>query len=135
MKDLPVGARGRFVLTVAPEHLANRYKDRILPAVLATPVLIMMMENAALDAMKPYLDPGEAALGTRVDIEHVAATPVGRTVVGEAEVTRVDGRRVGFAVRVLDGNEVVGRGTHERVLIDVARFQERLRARYAKDRE
>jgi len=133
MQDIPNGARGRFELVVAPEHLANRFKDQMLPAVLATPVMIMIMENAALNALKPYLEPGAAALGTRVDICHLAATPVGRTVVGEAEVTKVDGRRIEFTVRARDGAEEIGRGTHERMLIDVARFQERLRTKSARD--
>jgi fluoroacetyl-CoA thioesterase len=130
MKEIPVGAKGRFGLIVATEHLANRFKDQMLPPVLATPVMIMVMENAALNALKPYLEPGESALGTRVDVVHLAATPVGRTVVGEAEVTKVEGRRIGFEVRASDTGEEIGRGTHERMLIDVAKFQERLRGKF-----
>ena len=75
---IPVGATGQFTLVVAPEHLANRFKDAALPPVLATPVMIMTMENAALNALKPYLKPGESAVGTAVDIRHTAPTPVGR---------------------------------------------------------
>jgi fluoroacetyl-CoA thioesterase len=131
IKAIPVGAKGRFELIVATEHLANRFKDQMLPPVLATPVMIMVMENAALDALKPYLEPGEAVLGTRVDIVHLAATPLGRTVVGEAEVTKVEGRRIAFEVRVSDAGEEIGHGTHERMLIDAAKFQERLRAKFA----
>ena len=65
MKDIPVGAKGQFVLVVRPEHLANQFKDSALPPVLATPVMIMVMENAALNAIKAYLEPGESAVGTR----------------------------------------------------------------------
>jgi fluoroacetyl-CoA thioesterase len=75
MQGMPLGAKGSFSPVVTPEHLANRFKDAMLPPVLATPVMIMVMENAALNAMKPYLDAGETALGTRVDVRHVAATP------------------------------------------------------------
>ena len=130
MQTMPIGAKGSFKLVVAPDHLANRFKDAMLPPVLATPVMIMVMENAALDAMKPYLDPGESALGTRVDVRHLAATPVGRVVTGEAEIVKVDGRRLEFTIRALDGTEVIGTGTHERMIIDLARFSERLKSKF-----
>jgi fluoroacetyl-CoA thioesterase len=126
MSAIPVGARGTFELTVHAEHLANRFKDATLPAVLATPVMIMVMENAALNAIKPYLQPGQSAVGTHVDVAHLAATPAGRTVTGEAEVLGVDGRHVEFAVRAFDGTVPIGTGKHRRVLIDLARFNERL---------
>jgi len=129
MKQIPIGAKGGFELVVGADHLANRYKDATLPPVLATPVMIMIMENAALNAIKPYLDRGQSALGTRVDVTHLAATPVGRKVTGEAEVTGVDGRRVEFSVRAFDGAELIGAGTHQRTLIDLAKFGERLRAK------
>ncbi len=129
MSGIPVGARGSFELVVRAEHLANRFKDATLPAVLATPVMILVMENAALNAIKPYLAAGQSALGTRVDVAHLAATPIGRTVVGEAEVTGVDGRRIEFAVRVFDGTEQIGAGTHQRTLIELDRFNERLTAK------
>src|SRR3984893_19247528 len=78
MKHIPLGARGSFSLLVQPEHLANRFKDAMLPAVFATPVMIMVMENAALNAIKAYLDAGESAVGTEVNVRHLAATPAGR---------------------------------------------------------
>ena len=130
MQTMPIGAKGSFTLVVAPDHLANRFKDAMLPPVLATPVMIMIMENAALNAMKPYLEAGESALGTRVDVRHLAATPAGRLVTGEAEVTKVYGRRLEFTLRALDGTEVIGTGTHERMIIDLARFSERLKAKF-----
>ena len=130
MQTIPTGAKGSFSLVISPEHLANRFKDAMLPPVLATPVMIMLMENAALNAMKPYLDASESALGTRVDVRHLAATPAGRRVTGEAEVTEVDGRRIAFAIRAKDGTEVIGVGTHERMVIDLAKFAERLKAKF-----
>jgi fluoroacetyl-CoA thioesterase len=130
MKSIPVGAAGSYSLVVTPEHLASRFKDATLPAVLATPIMILMMENAALNAIKPYLDAGESALGTRVDVRHLAATPVGRHVTGEARVTHVDGRRIEFAVRATDGNEEIGVGTHERVVIELKRLAERMKAKF-----
>src|SRR5437660_2250427 len=125
MKDTPLGARGSFSLLVQPEHFANRFKDAMLPAVFATPVMIMVMENAALNAIKAYLDPGESAVGTEVNVRHLAATPVGRVVTGEAEVTKVDGRRVEFRVRAAAGEKEIGAGSHSRAVIDMAKFARR----------
>jgi len=106
MQSIPIGAAGSFTLFVLPEHLASRFKDATLPPVLATPVMIMVMENAALNAIKPYLDAGESALGTRVDVRHLAATPAGRRVTGEAKVTKIDG--------VLDSRDRRDRGDWRR---------------------
>jgi fluoroacetyl-CoA thioesterase len=87
------------------------------------------MENAALNAIKPYLEPGESAVGTRVYVRHLAPTPVGAEIVGEAEVTGVDGRRVEFTIRATDEIEKIGAGTHERVIVDFARLTRRLHAK------
>jgi fluoroacetyl-CoA thioesterase len=130
MQSIPVGATGSFSLLVLPEHLASRFKDATLPPVLATPVMIMIMENAALNAIKPYLDAGESALGTRVDVRHLAATPAGRRVTGDAIVTRSDGRRVEFTIRAADGDEEIGVGTHERMVIHLATFSERMKTKF-----
>src|SRR5690349_24261131 len=99
MKRIAAGAKGSFTLEVRPEQLATRFKDAILPPVLATPVMIMVMENAALNAIKAALEPGETAVGTRIDVSHTAATPVGMRVTGEAELTRIEGKRLEFRVR------------------------------------
>ena len=131
MRQIPIGVNGRFELVVRPEHLANQFKDTALPPVLATPVMIMVMENAALNAIKPYLDAGESAVGTRVEVRHLAPTPIGQRVVGEAEVTKVDGRRIEFTVRATDETEEIGAGTHERVIVDLARLAKRLNAKAA----
>jgi len=126
MTSISVGANGSFTLVVTVEHLANRFKDAILPPVLATPVMIMAMENAALNAIKPFLGTGESAVGTHVDVLHLAATPVGRQVVASAQVTKVDGRRIEFKIEATDGVAPIGSGTHERMIIDMRRFLERL---------
>jgi fluoroacetyl-CoA thioesterase len=126
MRMVRVGTRGSFTMVVLPEHLANRFKDSMLPPVLATPVMIMAMENAALNAIKPYFEAGETAVGLRVDVSHLAATTVGRQISAFAEVTRVDGRHIEFRVSATDAREEIGRGTHERVVIDLDRFSARL---------
>ena len=129
MRAIPLGAKGAFTLVVTPEHLANRFKDAILPPVLATPLMILAMENAALNAIRDYPEPGESALGTVVDVRHIAATPVGQRVAAEAEVTQVEGRRIVFAVTARDDVEEIGKGTHERMVVDVRRLTKRLDAK------
>jgi fluoroacetyl-CoA thioesterase len=94
--------------------------------VLAAPVMIMVMENAALNAIRAYLDLGESAVGTAVNVRHLAAMPVGHLVSGEAEVTKVDGRLIEFTVRATEGAKEIGIGSHARVVIDVAKFALRL---------
>ena len=135
MRDIPVGAKGTAVLRVQPEHLANRFKDAMLPPVLATPVMILVMENAALNALKPYLEDGESAVGTAVDVRHLAATPVGREVHATAEVVKVEGRHIEFKVSASDGSEEIGNGTHQRIVIVLRSFDERLAKKIADHRE
>jgi fluoroacetyl-CoA thioesterase len=113
-------------MRVRPEHLANRFKDAILPQVFATPMMVLMMENAALNAIRPYLEPGESAVGTEVNVKHLAATPAGHQVEAEAVVTKIDGRRIEFAVSARDEIEEIGRGTHVRMIIDMNRLGARL---------
>jgi fluoroacetyl-CoA thioesterase len=134
VRQIPIGAKGSFTLLVQPEHLANRFKDAMLPSVLATPVMIMVMENAALNAIRVYLEPGESAVGIEVAIRHLAPTPVGRRVTGEAEVTKVDGRRVEFMVRAIEGDKEIGVGSHSRAVIDIAKFARRLGGTWAPPR-
>src|SRR5438477_897525 len=129
MRPIPLGAKGIFKLRVTPAHLANQFKDAMLPPVFATPMMIRAMENAALNAIRGYLDAGESAVGTAVDVRHLAATPAGHEVTAEAEVTGVDGRRVMFNVSARDEKEEIGRGTHERMVVDLRRLGERLSAK------
>src|ERR1700683_949783 len=126
MHQIPLGTKGTFTLRVLPEHLANRFKDAILPQVLATPVMILIMENAALNAIRPFLDTGESAVGTAVDVKHFAATPVGHEVRATAEVVNVEGKRVDFKVSASDGGEGMGSGSHQRIVIDLRSFTARL---------
>jgi fluoroacetyl-CoA thioesterase len=126
MTVIPLGAQGSFTLLVAREHLASRFKDAMLPPVLATPVMIMVIENAALNAIRAYLEPGESAVGTEIAVRHLAATPEGRTVRGEAEVVGVEGRRIAFKLHAFEGEKLIGEGSHVRTVIDVATFLRRL---------
>src|SRR5687767_724471 len=119
MRPVEKGTRGEFTMQVRHEHLASQFKDPLLPPVLATPVMIMMMENAALNAIRTYLEPGESAVGTVVNVRHLAATPVGQTVRAEAEVIESDGRRIAFSVTASDEREAIGSGTHERMVVNL----------------
>jgi fluoroacetyl-CoA thioesterase len=129
MRPIPVGAKGSYTLRVMPAHLANQFKDAALPQVFATPMMVTAMENAALNAVREYLDPGESAVGTGINIKHLAATPVGHQITAQAEVTKVDGRRIEFNVSARDEIEAIGAGTHERMVVDLARLDKRLAAK------
>jgi fluoroacetyl-CoA thioesterase len=129
MRPIPLKAKGSFTLTVQPQHLASQFKDATLPPVLATPVMILLMENAALNAVRAFVEPGEAVVGTGISVRHLAATPVGQRVTAEAEVTKVEGRRIEFTVHARDESEAIGSGTHERMVVDLGRLSQRLDAK------
>jgi fluoroacetyl-CoA thioesterase len=128
MKPVPVGAKGEFEQGVETRHLASEL-DPSLAAVLSTPTMVAMMEQAAMEAIRPFLDAGESSVGMSIEVSHTAATPPGHRARAEAEVTAVEGRRLEFAVRVFDEVEQVGYGTHRRAVIDAAKFNDRLKAK------
>jgi predicted thioesterase len=97
--------------------------------VLATPHLVGLLEGVAVRAIADQLEPGWSTVGTHIDLRHLKATPVGDTLMLSAEVTQVDGRRVTFHVKAEDSGGVAGEGSHERVLIDLARFLGRVAPR------
>jgi fluoroacetyl-CoA thioesterase len=92
-------------------------------------VMLLFMENAALNAVRDFLEPGESVVGTGINLRHLAATPVGHLVTAEAEVVKVDGRRIEFKVWARDEMELIGQGTHERMVVDLARLDRRLAAK------
>src|SRR5262249_11449602 len=126
MRPIPAGTRGFYSIQVQDHHLASQFKDAILPDVFATPMMVLAMENAALNAIRPYLDPGESAVGVEVNVKHLAATPAGHRIEAEAAVTGVQGRRIDFTVSARDETEEIGRGTHARMIIDLERLKGRL---------
>ena len=103
--------------------------------VLATPVMINVIEAAALAAVEHLLPPGHQSLGTLLDVTHIAATPVGMKVTAEAKVTGVEGRVIRFSVVARDEFEVIGQGAHERVVVNVNRFAERVQAKIQRQTE
>jgi len=124
MRQVPVGARGIHEFVVARKDLAGTLEPS-LPPVLATCMMSLAMELAAINALAPYLEPGEMSVGTVVNVNHLAATPEGWKVRAEAEVTKVDGRRLEFNVSAFDSKEAIGNGTHARAVIDRAKFDQR----------
>jgi len=130
VSQLKPGLVGRAEMTVGEEHTAPRIGSGKVH-VLATPVMINLIEAAALAAVEHLLPAGHQSLGTVLNVRHVAATPVGMGVMAIAEVVAVEGRTIRFRVEARDEKELIGDGTHERVVVNVARFDERVRRKVA----
>ena len=131
LSQLRAGIEGKAELVVAPEHTAPSVGSGKI-AVLATPVMINVIEAAALDAVEALLPEGHQSLGTRLDVTHVAATPIGMKVAATARVIGVDGRKLFFRIEARDERELIGEGTHERVIVNVARFDKRVAEKLAR---
>lgn len=125
VSKLKIGLKGTARLTVAPEHTAPRVGSGRV-AVLATPVMINLIEAAALAAVEDHLPPGHQSLGIHLDVRHFAATPVGMEAVATAELVAIDGRTLTFKVEAHDAREPIGDGTHSRVVVNVERFDARI---------
>jgi len=120
------GLTGTAEIVVGPEHTAPFVGSGRI-AVLATPVMINVIEAASLAAVEHLLPAGHQSLGIHLDVSHVAATPVGLRVTATAEVVGLEGRTIKFRVEAHDEVETIGGGTHERVVVSVERFDERVR--------
>jgi fluoroacetyl-CoA thioesterase len=129
-EKLKLGLKGASELLVREEHTAPRVGSGRVH-VLATPVMINVIEAAALAAIEHLLPQGYQSLGTRLDIRHFAATPVGMRVRADVEVESVEGRSVRFRVTVADEKEPIGDGTHERMVVNVSRFDVRIQEKVA----
>jgi predicted thioesterase len=130
LSALRAGLRGAAEIVVGDEHTAP-FVGSGRVRVLATPVMINLMEAAALDAAEALLPAGHQSLGIRLDVRHYAATPVGMRVRVTAEVIKIEGRTLTFRVEARDDKEAIGDGLHERVVVNVARFDERVRRKIA----
>lgn len=124
------GVSGEARHRVVTENLVSYRKPGAAP-VLATPWLLYIMETAAYEAVGAHLEPGEASVGTGFQFEHLAPTPAGDTVVATAKVTAVDGNRVTLEFEARDSQELIARGTHVRTVIDMERFERRLKKKGA----
>jgi len=119
------GLTGSASLIVTDEHTAPRVGSGRV-RVLATPVMINLIEAAALEAVEGLLPAGHQSLGTVLNVRHIAATPVGMRVTAQVEVVSVEGRTIRFRVEAHDERELIGDGTHERVVVNVAKFDLRV---------
>ena len=119
--SIEVGIKGRAETVVVQENTAAAVGSGLVP-VFATPYMIALMENAAVNALTPYLEENQGSVGTHLDVSHDAATPIGMKVWAEAEVTAVDGKALTFSVTAYDEAGVIGKGTHNRFIIAVDRF-------------
>lgn len=129
--SIPVGAKGTVEGIVTQEVTAAAIGSGTLP-VFGTPFMIAAMENAACAALRPYYEEGENSVGTKLDVSHDAATPVGMGYRAEAEVVEVDRRRVVLKVTAYDDCGVIGSGMHERFIIKADKFLAKTNAKMEK---
>lgn len=122
--ELKPGLQGATEIVVGTRDTAPHVGSGKIK-VLATPVMVNLMEEAALHAVEGLLPEGHQTVGTRLDISHIAATPVGMRVIARAELIKVDGRRLTFRVSAEDEKEPIGEGVHERIIVNVASFDKR----------
>jgi predicted thioesterase len=125
LSPLRPGLTGSAEIVVGEEHTAP-FVGSGRVRVLATPVMINLMEAAALDAVEKLLPAGHQSLGIRLDVRHYAATPVGMRVRVTADLVKVDGRTLDFRVEARDEKEAIGDGLHQRVVVNVERFDARV---------
>ncbi|MBQ6096606.1 MAG: thioesterase family protein [Bacteroidales bacterium] len=122
------GIKGHLEQTVTDELCADRIGSGLVK-VFATPMMIALIERTCNESVTPLLDPGQGTVGTRIDVSHCAATPVGMRVWCDSELVEVDRRRLLFSVRAYDQCGLIGEGTHERFIIDSDRFQQKTEAK------
>lgn len=125
MENLKVGVAGEVRHTVEERHTARHLGSGNV-SVLATPIMVGLMEEAAIEAVDHLLPKGQQTVGIHLDVKHLAPTPVGMDVIARAELTAIEGRILTFRVAADDDNEHIGEGTHKRAIIDMARFQGRI---------
>ncbi len=126
MANIPIGTKLEHSIQVTGD-VAISFLGAEGARVLSTPHMIGLMEITCRNAVLPFLEPGYDTVGTQVNIAHLAATPIGMNVTFRAEVLSVDGRRINFRVQAFDEQETIGEGTHQRAIIDVGRFTEKMK--------
>src|SRR5437763_7512230 len=128
LSALKPGLEGEVGLLVSEEHTAPRVGSGAIH-VLATPVMINLFEAAALAAVEHLLPPGHQSLGTVLNVRHIAATPIGMRVTAFASVEKTEGRTIFFTLEARDERDLIGDGTHERVVVTVEKFDARVQAK------
>ena len=125
---IETGIKGHKDQIVTPAMSAARVGSGLVD-VFATPMLVALVEQTCYESVLPYLDEGQGTVGTLVNVSHVSATPIGRRVWCDSELTEVDRRRLVFSVKAYDEAGLIGEGTHERFIIDTAKFMEKLNSK------
>ena len=125
---IETGIKGHKEQIVTPEMSAARVGSGLVD-VFATPMLVALVEQTCYESVLPYLDDGQGTVGTLVNVSHLSATPIGKRVWCESELTEVDRRRLVFSVKAYDEAGPIGEGTHERFVIDTAKFMEKLKSK------
>ncbi len=123
--NLKTGLRGSAKVKVDDSNTATAYGSGSV-SVFATPAMIGLMEKAAVSSVNQLLPEGYTTVGIRVDVEHIAATPVDGSVEARSQLREIDGRRLVFTVEAFDDREQVGKGTHERFIVPTAKFLQRV---------
>lgn len=131
-RDLQIGLKGIAQVAVGESNTAIAHGSGSV-SVFATPALVGLMEKAALSSVEPLLDPGYTTVGTRVDVKHLAATPVGMNVVATSRLVEVDGKRLVFEVEARDNVDLVGTGIHERFIVKMESFIRRVQDKLPKN--
>jgi predicted thioesterase len=131
LSQLKPGLTGHAEIVVGEEHTAPRIGSGMV-RVLATPVMINLMEAAALDAAEKLIPAGHQSLGIKLDVRHIAATPVGMRVRATAKIVKIEGRQIDFWVEAHDEKDLIGDGAHHRIVVNVERFDKRVQAKLAK---
>ena len=128
MTPLTPGLSAELSLTVTDADTAAKWGSGLVP-VYSTPALVGLMEAAAVKALADQLEAGKTTVGGHIDVQHLAATPVGMTVHARAELTAIEGRKLTFRVEAWDEVEKIGEALHERFLIDTEKFVARVQAK------
>ena len=130
---LTIGIEGRIEQTVEPAQSAAAIGSGLVD-VFATPMMVALMERTCNESVMPYLDEGQTTVGTRLDITHTAATPIGMTVRCKSELIEIDRRRLVFSVAAYDEAGVIGEGRHERFIVDRDKFQSKANSKLQNQR-
>lgn len=125
---LTIGGSAELVFHVKEEHAID-FADHVMPAVLSTPWLIWFLEHTAREAVLPFLKAGESTVGVRIEVDHLAATPLGQRVECRATIIQTDGRSVWFRLEAYDERELIAKGLHQLRIIQIDRFAARVRAK------
>ncbi len=128
MGNLAPGLIGEVETVVTEADTAARWGSGLVP-VFGTPALVGLMEGAAVQALEDHFPPGQTSVGGRINVRHLAPTPVGMHVRARAELLEVEGRRLVFRVEAWDAIEQIGEATHERFIIDEERFVAKAKAK------